>query len=116
MKNRILTFTDFKKGSPVQEPKKHALVAGGEDSPKKEKAIDQVKRASLAGMKVTEPDYSKTQKIDEAELTSAAQLLRSQVDAKQAEIDALKKQNPVDNTAVSQKEKEKADQIGRAHV
>ena len=109
MKNRILNFDDFKKGTPVQEPKKHALIAGGEDTPKKEKAIDQVKRASLAGMTVTEPDYSKTQKVDEAEITSAATLLKSQVDAKQAEIDALKKANPVDNTMVSQKEKEKAD-------
>jgi hypothetical protein len=65
--NRILKFQDFKKGTPVQDPKKEALVSGGEDSVKKEKFTDQVKRADLSQeLDVNLPDYTKVKKMDEA--------------------------------------------------
>ena len=66
MKNRILKFDDFKKGNELVDPKKHALDVKPADQVKKEKTIDQVKRANLTPLDTTEPDYSKTQKIDES--------------------------------------------------
>jgi hypothetical protein len=70
MSNKILKFADFKNGNPLQEPKKHALTTKGEPKPKKEKSFDQVKRSNLGQLTVTQPDYSKTQKVDESvELT-----------------------------------------------
>jgi hypothetical protein len=66
MSNKILKFADFKNGNPLQEPKKHALTTKGEPKPKKEKSFDQVKRSKLGQLTVTQPDYSKTQKVDES--------------------------------------------------
>ena len=66
MSNKILKFADFKNGNPLQEPKKHALTTKGEPKPKKEKSFDQVKRSNLGQLTVTQPTYSKTQKIDES--------------------------------------------------
>ena len=66
MSNKILKFADFKNGNPLQEPKKHALTTKGEPKPKKEKSFDQVKRSNLGQLTVTQPNYSKTQKIDES--------------------------------------------------
>ena len=66
MSNKILKFADFKNGNPLQEPKKHALTTKGEPKPKKEKSFDQVKRSNLGQLTVTQPDYSKTQKVDES--------------------------------------------------
>ena len=66
MSNKILKFADFKNGNPLQVPKKHALTTKGEPKPKKEKSLDQVKRSNLGQLTVTQPDYSKTQKIDES--------------------------------------------------
>ena len=62
MSNTILKFADFKKGNPLQEPKKHALTTKGEPKPKKEKSFDQVKRSNLGQLTVTQPNYSKTVK------------------------------------------------------
>ena len=66
MSNKILKFADFKNGNPLQEPKKHALTTKGEPKPKKEKSFDQVKRSNLGQLTVTQPNYSKTQKVDES--------------------------------------------------
>ena len=66
MSNKILKFADFKNGNPLQDPKKHALTTKGEPKPKKEKSFDQVKRSNLGQLTVTQPTYSKTQKIDES--------------------------------------------------
>jgi uncharacterized coiled-coil DUF342 family protein len=81
MSNKILKFADFKNGNPLQEPKKHALTTKGEPKPKKEKSFDQVKRSNLGQLTVTQPDYSKTQKVDEA--------VTAEVQAVQVEIDKL---------------------------
>jgi len=74
MSNKILKFADFKNGNPLQEPKKHALTTKGEPKPKKEKSFDQVKRSNLGQLTVTQPDYSKTQKIDESVESLAIQV------------------------------------------
>tara|TARA_R110000868_G_scaffold247864_1_gene504207 strand:+ start:203 stop:580 length:378 start_codon:yes stop_codon:yes gene_type:complete len=74
MSNKILKFADFKNGNPLQDPKKHALTTKGEPKPKKEKSLDQVKRSNLGQLTVTQPDYSKTQKIDESVESLAIQV------------------------------------------
>ena len=98
MSNKILKFADFKNGNPLQEPKKHALTTKGEPKPKKEKSFDQVKRSNLGQLTVTQPDYSKTQKVDEA---ASAETLAIQV-----EIDELNvKLNELDPKATDYKNK-----------
>ena len=98
MSNKILKFADFKNGNPLQEPKKHALTTKGEPKPKKEKSFDQVKRSNLGQLTVTQPDYSKTQKVDEA---ASAETLAIQV-----EIDELNvKLNELDPKATDYKDK-----------
>ena len=98
MSNKILNFADFKNGNPLQEPKKHALTTKGEPKPKKEKSFDQVKRSNLGQLTVTQPDYSKTQKVDEA---ASAETLAIQV-----EIDELNvKLKELDPKATDYKDK-----------
>ena len=98
MSNKILKFADFKNGNPLQEPKKHALTTKGEPKPKKEKSFDQVKRSNLGQLTVTQPDYSKTQKVDEA---ASAETLAIQV-----EIDELNvKLKELDPKATDYKDK-----------
>jgi hypothetical protein len=89
MSNKILKFADFKNGNPLQEPKKHALTTKGEPKPKKEKSFDQVKRSNLGQLTVTQPDYSKTQKIDEAASAEALeiQVQIDELNVKIAELD-----------------------------
>ena len=62
MKNRLLKFDEFKNGNTLVEPKKHALAVKPADPVKKEKTIDQVKKADLTPLDTNEPDYSKTVK------------------------------------------------------
>lgn len=62
MKNRLLKFDEFKNGNTLVEPKKHALAVKLADPVKKEKTIDQVKKADLTPLDTNEPDYSKTVK------------------------------------------------------
>ena len=60
MSNKLLNFDSFVKGPKLGEPKT-ALDVKAAAPVKKEKSIDQVKRASLStGIKATEPDYTKT--------------------------------------------------------
>jgi hypothetical protein len=66
MKNRLLKFDEFKNGNTLVEPKKHALAVKPADPVKREKTIDQVKKADLTPLDTNEPDYSKTVKVDEA--------------------------------------------------
>ncbi|CAB4218916.1 hypothetical protein UFOVP1604_54 [uncultured Caudovirales phage] len=61
MSNKILNFKDFKTGGKLSDPKTATSVKAAE-SVKKEKSIDQVKRADLTHPKITVPDYSKTVK------------------------------------------------------
>ena len=61
MSNKILNFKDFKTGGKLSDPKTATGVKAAE-SVKKEKSIDQVKRANLTHPKITLPDYSKTVK------------------------------------------------------
>jgi hypothetical protein len=86
MKNRILKFTDFKKGTPEQKPEKQVDVAGGMPENPKEKAFDQVKRARLAQLDKTEPDYSKVRKMNEDAIADI-QSLENQKIAAVAEFD-----------------------------
>jgi hypothetical protein len=57
--NKVLKFDDFKKGAAMSDPKT-ALDVKAAEPVKKEKSIDQVKRANLTHPKITLPDYSKT--------------------------------------------------------
>jgi hypothetical protein len=61
MSNKILNFKDFKTGGKLSDPKTATSVKAA-DPVKKEKSIDQVKRADLTHPKITVPDYSKTVK------------------------------------------------------
>ena len=98
MSNKILKFADFKNGNPLQEPKKHALTTKGEPKPKKEKSFDQVKRSNLGQLTVTQPDYSKTKKIDEA--------VTAEIQKVQVEIDELNvKLGELDPNATDYKDK-----------
>ena len=87
MSNKILKFADFKNGNPLQEPKKHALTTKGEPKPKKEKSFDQVKRSNLGQLTVTQPTYSKTQKIDESIESLAIQVEIDELNVKLKELD-----------------------------
>lgn len=93
MKNKVLNFDSFKKGSPVQDPKKEALVSGGDDSPKKEKFIDQLKHASLSrALKTNEPDYSKVNEEAASEISNLNNQitgLQNQVNLKNQELQKL---------------------------
>lgn len=86
MKHRILKFTDFKKGTPEQKPEEQIEVAGGMPEKPKEKAFDQVKRAKLAQLDKTEPDYSKVRKMNEDAIADI-QSLENQKIAAVAEFD-----------------------------
>jgi hypothetical protein len=72
MRNKLLKFADFKGGNVTQDPKKQMDSAGGAPKKEKEKAFDQVKRAKLAQLDKTEPDYSKTKKVNEDAAFDAA--------------------------------------------
>lgn len=72
MRNKLLKFADFKGGNVTQDPKKQMDSAGGAPKKEKEKAFDQVKRAKLAQLDKTEPDYSKTKKVHEDAAFDAA--------------------------------------------
>jgi hypothetical protein len=78
MKNKILKFEMFKKGTPEQKPEKQVDVAGGMPTTQKEKSFDQVKRAKLAMLDKTEPDYSKVRKMNEA--TGSADAVKAAAD------------------------------------
>jgi hypothetical protein len=82
MKNRILKFDDFKKGTPEQKPAQQVKVAGGMPKTAKEKPFDQVKRAKLAHLDKSEPDYSKVRKLDESSVDDIAK-----VDSQMADLD-----------------------------
>jgi U3 small nucleolar ribonucleoprotein component len=82
MKNRILKFDDFKKGTPEQKPAQQVKVAGGMPKTTKEKPFDQVKRAKLAHLDKSEPDYSKVRKLDESSADDIAK-----VDSQMADLD-----------------------------
>jgi hypothetical protein len=69
-KNKIMDFTAFSKENSLQEPKT-ALKGDNVDPGKKESFVDQVKYADLTQLNVNQPDYSKTQKIDENEQAAA---------------------------------------------
>jgi hypothetical protein len=77
MSNKILKFELFKKGTAEQKPEKQIKVAGGMPKTQKEKPFDQVKRAKLAVIDKTEPDYSKVRKMNE-DLISDIQALKTQ--------------------------------------
>jgi hypothetical protein len=79
MSNKLLNFDSFVKGPKLEDPKT-ALDVKSASPVKKEKSIDQVKRASLStGIKSTEPDYTKTKSAPIQEASSDTQ----------AEIDAI---------------------------
>jgi hypothetical protein len=77
MSNKILKFELFKKGTAEQKPEKQIKVAGGMPKTQKNKPFDQVKRAKLAVIDKTEPDYSKVRKVNE-DLISDIQALKTQ--------------------------------------
>jgi hypothetical protein len=78
MSNKLLNFDSFVKGSKLGEPKT-ALDVKAAAPVKKEKSIDQVKRASLStGIKSTEPDYTKTKS---APIQEAATDTQAEIDA-----------------------------------
>lgn len=97
MKNRLLKFDEFKNGNTLVEPKKHALAVKPADPVKKEKTIDQVKKADLTPLDTNEPDYSKTVKVDESTAALAIQnefdkinLELKKLDPKAADYDTKK--------------------------
>jgi hypothetical protein len=61
MSNKLLNFKEFTTGGKLSDPQT-ATKVDAVDSVKKEKSIDQVKRADLTHPKITLPDYSKTVK------------------------------------------------------
>jgi hypothetical protein len=75
MSNKILKFNDFKTGGKLSDPKTATSVKAA-DPVKKEKSIDQVKRADLTHPKITLPDYSKVAKtpIQESSADTQAQI------------------------------------------
>ena len=86
MKNRLLKFDEFKNGNTLVEPKKHALAVKPADPVKKEKTIDQVKKADLTPLDTNEPDYSKTVKVDES---TASQNIQVEIDKINVELKKL---------------------------
>jgi hypothetical protein len=92
MKNRILKFELFKKGTPEQKPEKQVEVAGGMPKNPKEKAFDQVKRAKLAIIDKTEPDYSKVRKTNEAASAEAVKAAADKLAALQQQKAAAEQQ------------------------
>jgi hypothetical protein len=91
MKNRILKFTDFKTGTPEQKPEKQIEVAGGMPKAQKEKTFDQVKRAKLAQLDKTEPDYSKVRDVNEDTAAAAAKLAALEIKKSKIALEADKK-------------------------
>jgi hypothetical protein len=77
-KQNIMTFDAFAKETELQDPKT-AMKGDNVDSQKKEKFVDQVKRADLTGLAVNQPDYSKTKDKP----------INEDVNPVQAELDAL---------------------------
>jgi len=82
MSNKILNFKDFKTGGKLSDPKTATSVKAA-DPVKKEKSIDQVKRADLTHPKITVPDYSKTVKTP---------VMEGVIEDTQVKIDDLKLQ------------------------
>jgi hypothetical protein len=85
MRNKLLKFADFKGGTDAQDPKKQIKSAGGSPKKEKEKAFDQVKRSKLAQLDKTEPDYSKTKKVNEDAAADAAAIDAASVEVQKAE-------------------------------
>jgi hypothetical protein len=99
MSNKILNFNDFKTGGKLSDPKTATSVKAAEPV-KKEKSIDQVKRADLTHPKITLPDYTKVSKtpIQESSADTQAQIdiinqtkaLRAQVAAAATDEERIK--------------------------
>lgn len=93
MKTRVLNFDSFKKGTPVQDPRKEALIAGGEDKLKKDKFVDTLKRSNLSqDLTTNEPDYSKVNEdatADISNLNNQITGLQNQVALKNQELQKL---------------------------
>jgi hypothetical protein len=109
MANKLMTFGNFTKEKTLQDPKKEALVSGGEDKIKKEKFIDQVKSADLSmNLEITEPDYTKTvdgKNIDEAvDTASITAALTSLTTAKQAAMQKVTAAETALNAAKAESE------------
>lgn len=59
MSDKVMNFDEFAKIDTLQDPKT-ALKGDNEDPSKKEKFVDQVKKADLTKLAMTKPDYSAT--------------------------------------------------------
>ena len=94
MRNKLLKFADFKGGTDAQDPKKQIKSAGGSPKKEKEKAFDQVKRSKLAQLDKTEPDYSKTKKVNEDAAADAGAIntAAAKVQAIKAQLIAAEKE------------------------
>lgn len=88
MANKVLSFDEFDKKAPLQDPK-NALTGDNVDSKTKETFVNQIKHADLTQLDVNEPDYSKITKIDEADNSEIANL-QSTVTAAQRELNEFK--------------------------
>jgi hypothetical protein len=104
MRNKLLKFADFKGGTDAQDPKKQINSAGGSPKKEKEKPFDQVKMAKLAQLDKTEPDYSKTKKMNEdakALINDIAALKKKKTDViAQIDSEIVKKEGDLQSLAI----------------
>lgn len=85
MADKIMTFDQFSKADVLEDPKT-ALKGDNVDPGKKEKFVDQVKKADLTQLETNEPDYSKVNEADSNEIAN----LQSVVTAAQRELNDFK--------------------------
>jgi len=117
--DRILNFDDFEKKNILTDPEK-VVKSAQTPKPKKENFVDQVKRAELTQPEITEPDYTKVEKVNEetdemARLRTIIAQLQEEIQKEESEFqekiiakknDLIEKQKAYNTLANTEREKE----------
>lgn len=108
--NKIMNFDQFSKKEPLENPKT-ALTGNNVDPGKKEKFVDQVKRADLSSnVKSTDSDYSKVDEASQDEIIN----LQSVVTAAERELNSFKEKFYSDLAAKEQDLQTKREALNQA--
>lgn len=119
--DKILSFDDFEKKNILTDPEK-VVKSNKTTKPKKENFVDQVKRAELTQPEITEPDYTKVEKVNEetdemAGLRTIIAQLQEEIQKEESEFqkkiiakknDLIEKQKAYNTLANTEREKEAA--------
>lgn len=109
MTDKIMSFDQFSKSDILEDPKT-ALTGNNVDPGKKEKFVDQVKKADLTQLETNEPDYAKVNEADSNEIAN----LQSVVTAAERELNDFKEKFYTDLAAKEKDLQSKREALNQA--